>query len=142
MPSLQSLRGTIKTKLETLKGTGQPFANVYDFFTTKPSWFPFVCFEPTQLNSQFEDTQYNYRNFVFTIYIVQEITKLERDAALDNLVNAFDQVINLFDEDYTLWGAVQQVDAVEGEFMDIDMEVWPCLAASINLSVRTLYDVT
>lgn len=142
MPSLQSLRGTIKTKLETLKGTGQPFANVYDFFTTKPSWFPFVCFEPTQLNSQFEDTQYNYRNFVFTIYIVQEITKLERDAALDNLVNAFDQVINLFDEDYTLWGAVQQVDAVEGEFMDIDMEVWPCLATSINLSVRTLYDVT
>lgn len=37
MPSLQSLRSTIKTKLETLKGTGQPFANVYDFYTTKPS---------------------------------------------------------------------------------------------------------
>lgn len=142
MPSLQSLRSTIKTKLETLKGTGQPFANVYDFYTTKPSWFPFVCFEPAQLNSQFEDTQYNYRNFVFTIYIVQEITTLTRDVALDNLVNAFDMVINLFDDDYTLAGEVQQVDAIEGEFMDIDLEVWPCIAATITLSCRTLYDVT
>ena len=142
MPSLQSLRSTIKTKLETLKGTGQPFANVYDFYTTKPSWFPFACFEPVQLNSQFEDTQYNYRNFVFTVYIVQEITTLTRDAALDNLVNAFDMVINLFDDDYTLAGEVQQVDAIEGEFMDIDLEVWPCIAATITLSCRTLYDVT
>ena len=43
--------------------------------------------------------------------------------ALDNLVNAFDMVINLFDDDYTLAGEVQQVDAIEGEFMDIDLEV-------------------
>lgn len=79
---------------------------------------------------------------MFTLYIVQEITTLSREEALDNLVNAFDAVIDLFDWDYTLSGAVQQVDAVEGEFMDIDMEVWPCIAATINLSCRTLYDVT
>lgn len=111
--TLQDVRTAVNTKLETLKGTNKPFVNVYDFFTSKPSGFPFIQFEPAQLASQYEDTANNYRSFTFQIVIVQEMNTVTRHDAMDIIVKAFDQVTNAFDSDWTLSGTVLQVNATE-----------------------------
>jgi hypothetical protein len=79
-------------------------------------------FEPADLQSEYEDTANNYRNYIFKIVIVQEMNKVTRGDAMDILLNCFDQTINAFDVDYTLGGNVQKVDAMQGAFGEIDME--------------------
>lgn len=140
--TLQDVRDAIKTKLETLKWTNKVFVNVYDYFTTKPNWFPFVQFEPADLTAQYEDTDNNYRSFGFKIVIVQEMTNATRDTALDIVCKAFDLVINAFDSDWTLAGTVQMVNATQGAFWEIVLETWPCLFATINVVAKILYKLT
>lgn len=138
---IQTIRSAIKTKLETLKGTNKPFVNVYNFFTSNPTWYPFVMFEPADLQSEYEDTANNYRNYIFKIVIVQEMNKVTRGDAMDILLNCFDQTINAFDVDYTLGGNVQKVDAMQGAFGEIDMESWPCLFVTFNINCRVLASI-
>jgi hypothetical protein len=76
--------------------------NVYEYYTTKPSGFPFVAVEPASLSSEYTDTDNNFRSFGFTVYIFQEMTNATREVALDIVSKAFDQVINAFDSDWTL----------------------------------------
>lgn len=141
MATIQTVRTAVNTKLETLKGTNKPFVNVYKFFTSNPTWYPFVMFEPAELQSEYEDTANNYRNFIFQIVIVQEMNKISRGDAMDILLNCFESMINAFDQDYTLWGVVKQVDATAWTFGEIDMESWPALYVSTNISCRVLVSI-
>lgn len=94
------------------------------------------------MSSVYEDTANNYRNFVFQIVIVQEMNQISRGDAMDILLNCFEQMIDAFDKDWTLWWVVQMVDATNGEFWEIDMEKWPCLYLSSNLNCRVLVPIT
>lgn len=140
--TLQQIRDAVKTKLETLKWTGKPFKNVYDFFTTKPNWFPFCAFQPTSLSSQYEDTDNNFRSFAFKIYIIQEMTTATSEVALDIVCKAFDETVNAFDTDWTLAGVVSMVTATQGEFGEMILETWPCLVGTINVVCKVLYKLT
>jgi len=143
MVKIQDIRTAIKTKLDSMKWTGQPFANVYNFFTTKPSWYPFVMFEPWKIESEYEDTDNNYRNYIFKIVIVQEMNNVaDRGVALDILLNCFERTTDAFDIDYTLGGVVAQVDAMEWDFWEIDMEGWPALFVTFNIACRVLFSIS
>jgi hypothetical protein len=54
--------------------------------------------------------------------IVQEMNTITRSDAMDILLNCFEKVIDAFDQDWTLSGVVEQVDATGGTFGEIDME--------------------
>jgi hypothetical protein len=59
-------------------------------------------FEPSELQSQYEDTDNNYRNYIFQIVIVQEMNKITRSEAMEIILNCFENMINAFDVDFTL----------------------------------------
>lgn len=142
MIKIQDVRNAIQTKLNELTGEWKPFVQSSNYFTQKAVWFPFVMFEPAEMSSVYEDTANNYRNFVFQIVIVQEMNQISRGEAMDILLNCFEQMIDAFDKDWTLWWVVQMVDATNGEFGEIDMEKWPCLYLSSNLNCRVLVPIT
>ena len=142
MIKIQDVRNAIQTKLETLTGENKVFVQASNYFTQKATWFPFVMFEPSEMSSVYEDTANNYRNFVFQIVIVQEMNHVTRGEAMDILLNCFEQMIDAFDQDWTLWWVVQQVDATNGEFGEIYMEKWPCLYLSSNLNCRVLVPIS
>ena len=59
-------------------------------------------FEPSEMSSVYEDTANNYRNFIFQIVIVQEMNQISRADAMDILLNCFEQMVDAFDQDWTL----------------------------------------
>jgi hypothetical protein len=120
--TIAEVRTAIKNKLDTLTGDGKVFVSDYNYFTTKTTGFPCVMFEPSELSSVYEDTAYNYRSYTFNIVIVQEMNTISRSDAMDILLNCFEKVIDAFDQDWTLSGVVEQVDATGGTFGEIDME--------------------
>lgn len=59
-------------------------------------------FEPDSTTSELLDTACNIRTHRFLAYLMQEMTTIERDAAIDRMVAIFDEISNLFDNNYTL----------------------------------------
>jgi len=141
MIKITDIRSAIKSKLDSLTWDWKVFAQCSNVYTQNVSWFPFVMFEPVELQSEFEDTAYNYRDFIFNIVIVQEMNQISRGDAMDIILNCFEQMIDAFDQDFTLWGVVQQVDATQGNFGEIDLWKWPCLYLSSNLNCRVLVPI-
>lgn len=138
---ITDIRNAIKTKLDSLTWEWKCFAWDSNVFTQDVSWFPFVMFEPVELQSEYEDTANNYRNFIFNIVIVQEMNQISRWEAMNIVLNCFEQMIDAFDQDFTLWWVVQQVDATQGNFGEIDLWKWPCLYLSSNLNCRVLVPI-
>ena len=141
MITIQNVRSAIKSKLDSMSWEWKCFAWVSNVFTQDVSWFPFVMFEPVELQSEFADTANNYRDFIFNIVIVQEMNQISRSDAMDIVLNCFEKMIDAFDQDFTLWGVVQQVDATQGNFWEIDLWKWPCLYLSSNLNCRVLVPI-
>lgn len=138
---ITDIRNAIKTKLDSLTWEWKCFAWDSNVFTQNVSGFPFVMFEPVELQSEYEDTANNYRNFIFNIVIVQEMNQISRWEAMNIVLNCFEQMIDAFDQDFTLWWVVQQVDATQGNFGEIDLWKWPCLYLSSNLNCRVLVPI-
>ena len=141
MITIQNVRSAIKSKLDSLTWEWKCFAWVSNVFTQDVSWFPFVMFEPVELQSEFADTANNYRDFIFNIVIVQEMNQVSRGDAMDIVLNCFEKMIDAFDQDFTLWGVVQQVDATQGNFGELDLWKWPCLYLSSQLNCRVLVPI-
>jgi len=139
MSDLTTLRTAVDTKLNTLVWTWKPLVEVFDYHTLDNTGFPYVTFEPSSLDSSFEDTCNNLRNYTFDVFIYQEITCQWRQGALNILINSFQQIIDAFDEDYTLWGAADAwVNAVWGEFWQLVNEDWKTLFANIKINAKFL----
>lgn len=55
----------VKAKLDTLKGTGKPLAQVLDYHTEKATGFPFACFESVGFTAEILDTCSNLRTYSY-----------------------------------------------------------------------------
>lgn len=64
--------------------------------------YPAITFEPSSSESSILTTTENKRVYVFDIVIMQEMSALTRDQALTSLILCSDEVMDMFDEDYTL----------------------------------------
>ena len=117
--SFQDIRVAIKTRLESLTGPGNPIAFVYDYHKLGLAGYPSATFEPSSLSSQFLTTRENERTYVFDIVIHQELESITRDEAIASLVTVSDAVIDMFDRDYSLGGAIEYMEAVPAEFGEI-----------------------
>ena len=139
--SINTIRTAIKAKLDEMVWSWQPFWIAYDYYTTKPAWFPCVMFEPSDLKSWFDSTCENQREYSFDIFIVNEMTEKNRQEAIDIVLTAFDKLINEFDRDYTLWWAVLKVNAMPWVFGEANQESWTVYYANIQLVCTVLYNI-
>ena len=144
MADITTLRSTIETKLNTLTGNGKPLAVVFDYHTLDNDWqWPYVSFEPSELTSEYLDTCNNFRSYTFDVFLYQEITSNGRDIALWILLEAFKQIINAFDQDFTLWWEVDWgVNAVWWEFGQLVSSDGKTLFANIKITCKISVDIT
>lgn len=141
--SIITLRTKINDKLNTLTGTWKPLVEVFNYHTLENTWYPFVTFEPASLVWEFEDTCNNMRTYTFDVFLYQEITWNGRQEALNILLNAFKQIIDEFDKDYTLWGIAEWwVNAVSGDFWQLVSADWKILFANLKIICKLLTNIT
>lgn len=115
--SLAAIRTKVQTLLETLTGSGNPVAFVYNYYTNDVDGYPCIMHEPGNVEASVEDTANNMRGYNIDILILHEISNTSRDVALNRMVTITDAVLDLFDQDFTLTGTCRGgIDAVPGEF--------------------------
>lgn len=109
---ITTISDKIKTELEKLKWTNQPLVNVYDYHTLENNWYPYASFELVELEWEIRDTCNNQRILTFDLYIFQEIGVNGREEAKDIIYKAMDDVIDLFDKNYTLDWVVEFINPI------------------------------
>lgn len=139
--SFQAIRTAINTKLQSLTGVGNPLAYAYDYHKLGLDGYPSATFEPSALSSQFETTHQNGRVYAFDIIIHQELRTIGRDEAIGNLVSVSDAIIDAFDQDYTLGGVVDFIEAVPAEFGEVQTEDSVIAYSRITLKCHTLKSI-
>ena len=144
MTNILELRTLIENKLKTLTWTWKPIAVVFDYHTLENNWeYPYITFEPASLSWEYLDTKNNLRTYVFDIFIYQEIVWRWRDKALEVLLNAFKQVVQAVDEDFTLgWKVDWWIEASSWDFWQIVSWDWKILFANIKLSCKIIVDIS
>lgn len=106
----------IKSKLNSLTGSGQVLSTNYDYHETTPSGFPAATFEASQLQNSMFTTNDNLRGYSFDIVIYQEFSTITRQEAKDILYQTADALVQAFDEDVTLGGVCDYTVPVQGNF--------------------------
>ena len=99
-------------KLQTLVGTGKPLVAVYGSHRTQFEGFPSATFQPSDVMSDYQSNVQNLRRYVFRIVLHQEAEQVGAEQALDILWDAMHEVMNAFDNDFTLGGEVVELRAV------------------------------
>lgn len=132
---LLELRDKIYDKINTLTGTWWDLAVVFKYHTLESDGqYPYITFEPVDLNSEFLDTCTNLRSYTFDVFLYQVIIDKDRETATDILYSLFEQVIQMFDEDYTLnWEVDWGIQAVGWEFGQIVYGDGETLFANIKI---------
>ena len=142
MTNLLTLKTAILNKLNTLTWEGQPLVEVLDYHSIDKTGFPYVSFESSSLESDILDTCSNMRNYIFDIYIYQDITTPWRQQAKEIIDNCFDKICNLFDNDYNLWGLCEgwiiPTNWEFGQFVDGEGSL---LFAKISLNCKTIHNI-
>jgi hypothetical protein len=140
--SFKTIRSAIGEKLQSLTGTGGPLAYVYDHHKLGLDGYPSVTFEPSSLQSEFGTTRENMRNYAFEVIVHQELATIWRDEAISTLVDATDTVIEAFDQDYSIGGTVDYLEAVPAEFWEITTEDSVIAYARITLKCHALIPIS
>ena len=133
---IATISNKIKTELETLKGTNKPFANIYDYHTEENTGYPFASFELTELTGEIRDTCNNQRTLTLELYIIQEFESITRQEAKNIIYKAMDDVIDLFDNNYTLDWVVELIQPIGWTVIPFNVANWKALVANIQLQVR------
>lgn len=118
---IQTVSDKIKTMLENLKGTNKPLVNVYDYHTLENTGYPYVSFEVVELTGEIRDTCNNERHLIFDLYIFQEIGTSGRQVATQIIYKAMDDIISLFDTDYTLGGTIELITPIGGNIVPFNI---------------------
>ena len=136
---IQTISDKIKTELQKLKGNNKPFAEIYDYHTKDNTGYPFASFELTELSWEIRDTCNNMRMLTFELYIIQEFETLTRWEAKNIIYKAMDDVICLFDKNYTLDWVVELIQPIGWTVIPFNVANWPALVGNIQLQVRYNY---
>ena len=133
---IQAISDKIKTILDTLKGTNKPFVSVFDYHTLENTGYPFVCFQMVDFNGEIRDTCNNERNIIFDIYILQEVKINGQSIAKEIIYKAIDDIITLFDKNYTLDGVVDLIAPIGGSIMPVILWNGETFVGTIKMNCR------
>ena len=124
----------IKQKLEAISD----FSVVYDYFETKPSWYPYACFEFADFEWSKIDTCTNKRIYTFQLMVFQETSNIDRKEAKGVMYSIIQKVVEAFDSDQYLWWIADNSTVTKWELFDGNMnDKWEWMFTIINLSFDT-----
>lgn len=140
---IENLSNKILENLNTLKGTWKPFVDVFDYHNLESNGYPYVAFELVDFLAEIGDNCSNMRTFVFDIYIFQEIASdNDRQESKDIIYKAMDDVIKLFDENFTLdWLATGGVEPIGWTIVPFITQSGKALVATIRLNCKVLQSI-
>lgn len=137
-----TLKEKIKTELDTLKWTNKPFVEVFDYHTMANVGYPYVSFEPTDFQAVILDNCNNMRTYNFDIIIYQEISKEWREDSLDIVIKSIEDIIDLFDKNYTLdWLVQWGTQPISCDFFTLTEANWKTLWARIRLACNVIQSI-
>lgn len=136
---LKTLLTEVKTELETLKTSGV-LGDVKWYFTTNVTSYPCALFEPASnlLSNSELTTCENERIYGVVIYLVYPHKENEREDAVWIVSDAFDEVVELFDKNWTLNNKATRLEATQWVWTTIDWAKWQALVAEVNLKIHVL----
>lgn len=136
-------RAALKTLLETLTGSGQPIAYVYDYFKPKLDGYPAIVFDIDSEDSKMLDDANNMRVISFKIFVVVEIATGGIAAAKASLDTVTKSVVDLLEKranaelsstvDWTMpvMGQRQHTDSPDGAYFSQELVLKCNVASSI-----------
>lgn len=133
---IQTISNKIKAELDTLKGTNKPLVNVYDYHTLENTWYPYVSFEAVELTGEIRDTCNNQRTIIYDLYIFQEIGTSGRQTATQIIYKAMDDIMDLFDKDYTLDWVVELITPIWWTIIPFNIWNGSALVWTLKLECR------
>ena len=133
---IQTISNKIKAELDTLKGTNKPLVNVYDYHTLENTWYPYVSFEAVELTGEIRDTCNNQRTIIYDLYIFQEIGTNGRQTATQIIYKAMDDIMDLFDKDYTLDWVVELITPIWWTIIPFNIWNGSALVWTLKLECR------
>jgi len=131
--SLVALRTKIKEEFDSLVGAGKPLSEVHDYYKMDIESYPAVIFEPSTIASDYATTYENDRVYAFRAIIIQEVSQVGHQKALDIICEITDEIINHFDGKYLLDGQTKRVNAVPADFAYLDSDEGMILTAEIKI---------
>ena len=118
--TIVDIQSAIKTKIETLKDESDIsiFGEVFDYANADFSKYPAVVIKPTGGSGNRIDTHRIERTFSFEVTLYQEQSKAgtNKKTASEKMASVSDQIIQAFDQDPSLSGALEQVNVVGYDF--------------------------
>lgn len=136
------VRQKVLEKLETLLGTGKPLVGVYPVHRTHFDGYPSATFQPSDVGSDYQTNVQNMRRYVFRVVIHQEAEVVGAEKALDILWDAMHQVMNAFDNDFTLGGAVVDTKAVPSVWGAYNEGSGLTFYCEVKLEMLSVYDLS
>lgn len=88
----------IKALLDTLKGTDQPMAEVYDSPTFKSVKYPYCFVSDSGIDSDFQDQQLNERMYAYKVWVFNEYDVDNARTSRRALRTAVDAILNKIDQ--------------------------------------------
>lgn len=98
------LKNFITAKVTALSGSGQPIGEVSDNAELNFDSYPAAIIVPAQGESDWETNAEDKRTYAFDLILYEESKKGGVSQALDNLMDAVDQVLDAFAVDKTFTG--------------------------------------
>jgi len=133
------IENKIKKELETLKWEDKVFNNVYNYYTLENDEFPYVWFELTEENYTQKSNHYDTAEWLFHIYIFQEINEndnIDRNKARNIIKKWVKEIQTLFRNKYTLDWNVNNCKIENIKYDTFIDEKWIIYNALIQLKVE------
>lgn len=105
----QVIRNKLKSKLESVSSIQE----VHVYPTEDFGGFPAAVIDSERMESEFETTIENRRNYVFTVYLLQEIESKGVKQARRVIESVVDDVVKSLDEDQQLSGIENDLPSQE-----------------------------
>lgn len=144
MPTnFETLNTKIKAKLQGITKIAVVYDYPIDFAKASEiiTGYPCAIFIPTENDADYHDSITNIRNYVFSIYLIVERKTVDYETAHNAMRNLVDDVINAFDDDYSLTGSCSMTNAAPskwGYLPGLD----DALMAEVILRCKVLYTIT
>lgn len=136
------IKQKVLEKLETLVGDDKPLVGVFPSHRTHFDGFPSATFQPSDVVSDYQTNVQNMRRYVFRVVIHQEAEAVGADEALNILWDTMHEVMNAFDNDFTLGGAVVDTKAVPSVWGAYNEGSGLTFYCEVKLEMSSVYDIT
>lgn len=133
---------SLSSSLATLLGTISEIEVVYEYEANAADAYPAAMIIATGNDAEYASTNSNDRWFNFTVRIIQEIPQQGSAEAERILKAAVDNTITAIDNDFSLGGSVQMVEAVTSSWGRDDREAGIIRFADLLVRVMIQVDLT